>query len=156
MNGFEFITQLRQVSQFGNTAVIASSASVFETDQYKSIDAGANAFLPKPIDAEMLLELLRKYLLLQWIYDDASKDNIASVNATPDNQEDIIPPNNEVLHKLLELVRDGDIEGIIEIAHQISMFDEKFNNFAQRITHFASNFQIKLLEEFVQQYLPLT
>lgn len=156
MNGFEFITQLRQFSQFEKTTVIASSASVFETDQYKSIDAGANAFLPKPIDAEMLLELLRKYLLLEWVYDNTSNDKITSIKGITDNQEDIIPPNQEVLHKLLELVRDGDIEGIIEIANQISILDERINKFAQQITHFASNFQVKLLEEFVQQYLPLT
>ncbi|WP_422641120.1 ATP-binding protein [Tolypothrix tenuis] len=156
MNGFEFITQLRQFSQFEKTTVIASSASVFETDQYKSIDAGANAFLPKPIDAEMLLELLRKYLLLEWVYDNTSNDKITSIKGITDNQEDIIPPNQEVLHKLLELVRDGDIEGIIEIANQISILDEKINKFAQQITHFASNFQVKLLEEFVQKYLPLT
>ncbi|BAY33544.1 integral membrane sensor hybrid histidine kinase [Nostoc carneum NIES-2107] len=156
MNGFEFINQLRQSAQFEKTTVIASSASVFETDQYKSIDAGANAFLPKPVDAEMLLELLRKYLLLQWVYDDKAKKNIGSAAANSDNQEDITPPNSEVLQQLMKLVKDGDIEGILEIAQQISKFDDKLNKFAQQITHFASNFQIQLLEDFIQQYIPLT
>ncbi|WP_371819350.1 ATP-binding protein [Tolypothrix sp. PCC 7910] len=156
MSGFEFINYLRQSSAFENITVIASSTSVFETDQYKSIDAGANAFLPKPVDAEMLLELLRKYLLIQWIYDNKLKNNIASNNENLHAQEKIIPPNSEVLHKLVELVKDGDIEGILEIAQQISRIDDSLNCFTQQITHFASNFQIQLLEEFVQQYLPLT
>ncbi|MBD2252538.1 ATP-binding protein [Nostoc parmelioides] len=155
MNGFEFINQLRYSYQFEKTPIIASSASVFETDQYKSIDAGANAFLPKPVDAEMLLEVLRKYLLLEWIYDDKAKKNNANQAANADNQENITPPTIEVLQQLMELVKDGDIEGILEIAQQISIFDEKLNKFAGKITHFASNFQIQLLEEFVQQYLPI-
>ncbi len=156
MNGFEFINQLRQASQFEKITVIASSASVFETDQYKSIDAGANAFLPKPVDAEMLLELLRKYLLLQWIYDDRSKKNIVVVAANSDSQEDITPPNSEVLLQLLELVQDGDVEGVLAIAQQISKLDDKLNKFSQQIIHFASNFQIQLLEDFIQQYIPIT
>lgn len=155
MNGFEFINQLRHSYQFEKTPVIASSASVFETDQYKSIDAGANAFLPKPVDAEMLLELLRKYLLLQWIYDEKAKKNNAKQAANVDNQDNITPPTIEVLQQLIELVKDGDIEGILEIAQQISIFDEKLNKFAGKITHLASNFQIQLLEEFVRQYLPV-
>lgn len=155
MNGFEFINQLRHSYQFEKTPVIASSASVFETDQYKSIDAGANAFLPKPVDAEMLLELLRKYLLLQWIYDEKAKKNNANQAANVDNQDNITPPTIEVLQQLIELVKDGDIEGILEIAQQISIFDEKLNKFAGKITHLASNFQIQLLEEFVRQYLPV-
>ncbi|MDZ7962669.1 MAG: ATP-binding protein [Aulosira sp. DedQUE10] len=155
MNGFEFITRLRQSSEFDKISIIASSASVFEIDQYKSIDAGASAFLSKPIDAEMLLEFLRKYLQLEWVYDSNVKKNTIIAAANAANPADIIPPNSDVLQELLDLVQDGDIQGIIEIAQQISMSDQKLNNFAQQLIQLSSNFQIKRLEELIEQYIPL-
>ena len=50
--------------------IIASSASVFEVNQQKSITAGANDFLPKPVQFEQLLALLEKHLHLEWVYEE--------------------------------------------------------------------------------------
>ncbi|OUL26999.1 ATP-binding protein [Nostoc sp. 106C] len=153
MDGFEFIKSLRQSGQFKEMAIIASSASVFAIDQYKSIDVGADAFLPKPIEAEMLLELLRQFLQLEWLYE--NKTNIikkTDVNSS-NLSVDIIPPSQEVLQQLLELVQDGDIQKILEIAQQLSKSDEQLSGFTQQLIQLASNFQLKRLETFIQQQI---
>lgn len=67
MDGFEMMRQLRKLPQLQNIILVTSSASVFEIDRHKSIDAGADEFLPKPVQAEVLLEMLRVHLQLQWI-----------------------------------------------------------------------------------------
>ncbi len=153
MDGFEFIKRLRQSSSFKDIPVIASSASVFAADQYKSIDVGADAFLPKPVEADALLEVLRQYLQLEWSYD-SKAENIKKTNAVNLNvPSDVIPPANDVLQKLLELSQDGDIQGILEIAAQLSAFDEKLTAFTQQITQLAGNFQLKRLEAFIQQHI---
>ena len=46
MDGFELMRYLRQSSQLKDVVILASSASIFESDQYKSYNAGANAFYP--------------------------------------------------------------------------------------------------------------
>ncbi|MFW9263039.1 ATP-binding protein [Nostoc sp. CALU 546] len=69
MDGYEMLRQLRQIPELKNIPAIASSASVFESNQNESITAGADAFLPKPVEAPALLKLLEKYLSLQWIYE---------------------------------------------------------------------------------------
>ncbi|MGJ5628025.1 ATP-binding protein [Nostoc sp. CALU 1950] len=152
-DGFKFIKRLRWSNQFKKIAVIASSASVFAADQYKSVDAGANIFLPKPIEAEALLELLRKLLQLQWIFD-GKADTIKKTDAGGmDHLEKMISPSNEVLQQLLELAQDGDIQLLLESVQELSTSDEQLSTFTEQIIQLASNFQLKRLESFIQQHI---
>ncbi len=153
LNGFDLINRLRQSKQFQEIAIIASSASVFAIDQHKSIDVGADAFLPKPVEAETLLEMLRQFLQIEWIFDEkveAIKKNQA-VNFEQSNE--MIYPAREVLQELLELVQDGDIQKILEIGKNLSISDEKLSIFVQYIVQLASNFQLKRLANFIEQYI---
>ena len=145
MHGFEFIKRLRTSAQFQDIPIIASSASVFATDQYKSINAGANAFLPKPVDAQTLMQLLQQYLQLEWIYQGNANSSTSPV--------ELISPASEVLQQLLNLVQDGDIQGILEMAQQLPASDEKLTPFAVQLTQLANSFQVKQLETFIGQYL---
>jgi signal transduction histidine kinase/ActR/RegA family two-component response regulator len=67
MDGLEMTRCLRQWDEFGDTPIIASSAFVFNYDRQQSQDAGCNDFLPKPVQASELLEILQRYLSLEWI-----------------------------------------------------------------------------------------
>lgn len=153
MNGFEFIQALRQSEEFKEITIIASSASIFAIDQYKSIDVGADAFLPKPIEAETLLQILRQYLQLEWLYENKTntidKNNIGSSNL-PDK---IVIPPKVVLQQLLTLIKDGDVQKILELAQELSVSDEHFSTFSQHLIQLSSNFQIKRLESFIQQHI---
>jgi len=152
-DGFELIKRLRQSSLYKDIAVIASSASVFATDQYKSIEAGADAFLPKPVEVGVLLELLRQFLQLKWIYGNKVDEIKKTYIPTLDDPTEMILPAKEVLQKLLELSQDGDIQRILEIAQQLCASDEKLTSFAQQLMQLASNFQLKRLETFIKQYI---
>ena len=153
MHGFDFINRLRNSAQFKNIPIIASSASVFETDQYKSINAGANAFLPKPVDAQTLMQLLQQYLQLEWIYQ-GKTDTIKQANGNSSTSPvALIPPGSGVLQQLLNLVQDGDIQAIIEMGQQLPASDQKLTPFAVQLTQLANTFQVKRLEMFIKQYL---
>ncbi|MEH2141831.1 ATP-binding protein [Nostoc sp.] len=153
LDGFELINRLRESEQFKEIAIIASSASVFAIDQHKSIDVGANVFLPKPIEAETLLEMLRQFLQLEWIFDGKVDAIKKTYTGGLDQPNEMIYPAKEVLQQLLELAQDGDIQRILEITQQLSVADEQLSAFAEQITQLASNFQLKRLETFIQQYL---
>jgi signal transduction histidine kinase/DNA-binding NarL/FixJ family response regulator len=153
MDGFEFITSLRQSTQCQEMPIIASSASVFASDEYKSIDIGANAFLPKPIEAETLLELLRQFLHLEWLYEN-QKNTINKLNLDSSNcVVNIVTPAKEVLQQFLELAQDGDIQTILEIAEKLYASDENLSTFTEQIIQLASNFQLKRLESFLLQQI---
>ncbi len=125
--------------------MLPQPACLFETDQYKSINAGANAFLPKPVDAQTLMQLLQQYLQLEWIYQGNANSSTSPV--------ELISPASEVLQQLLNLVQDGDIQGILEMAQQLPASDEKLTPFAVQLTQLANSFQVKQLETFIGQYL---
>jgi signal transduction histidine kinase/CheY-like chemotaxis protein len=151
IDGFKFIKRLRWSNQFKKVAVIASSASVFAADQYKSIDAGANIFLPKPIEAEALLELLRKLLQLQWVFD-GKGETIKKIDpGSIEHRDEIIFPSNEILKQLLEVVEDGDIQILLESVQKLSASDEQLSAFTQHIIQLGSNFQLKRLETFIKE-----
>ncbi|MEH2197482.1 ATP-binding protein [Nostoc sp.] len=153
LDGFEFINRLRQSEQFKEIPVIASSASVFAVDQHKSIDVGADAFLPKPVEAETLLEMLRQFMQLEWIFD-VKLEAIAKTSTSGfEEQTEMIYPAQEVLQNLLELAQDGDIQNILEMVEQLSVSDERLNTFVQKIIQLASNFQLKRLESFIEEYI---
>ncbi len=153
LDGFDLINRLRQSKQFQDIAIIASSASVFAIDQHKSIDVGADAFLPKPVEAETLLEMLRQFLQIEWIFDEKVEAIKKNQSGSSEQSNEMIYPAREVLQELLEFVEDGDIQKVLEIAKNLSKTDEKLSVFVQHIVQLASNFQLKRLANFIEQYI---
>jgi signal transduction histidine kinase/DNA-binding response OmpR family regulator len=125
--------------------VIVSSASVFESDQYKSFEAGAIAFLPKPVPADRLLELLGVHLKLEWNY--AATTPATTTENAP--TEMVFPPA-ELLQQLYELAEDGDADSIMTAVASLPT-EPSFIPFTQKVTQLAENFQLKKLREFLNQ-----
>ena len=147
IDGFEFLRQLRTHPQLQNQIVIVSSASVFESDRHKSLDAGANDFLPKPVQAETLLELVQKHLQLDWIYDINNSEN-QNVEIAPVQMQ---PPQTEILHQLFELAQDGELDGIIEVAQQLE--DANTAAFTRELIRLAEACELKQMRAFIEHYL---
>jgi len=64
--GLQTIRSLRQRVESSTLPIIAASASVSKEDACKSRSAGADAFLPKPIDLTELQALLGSLLNITW------------------------------------------------------------------------------------------
>ncbi len=147
MDGFEFLHKLRSHPQLENLVVLVSSASVFDIDRHKSLDAGGNDFLPKPVQAETLLELIQKHLQLNWIYDgDGAAD-------TPQITPELIhPPAIAIVNQLSESAQIGDLDSILDIARQIQ---ENNPVFAQELIRLAEACEIKQLRTFINEQLTI-
>jgi signal transduction histidine kinase/DNA-binding NarL/FixJ family response regulator len=151
MDGFEMLRHLRQLSQFKDTPVIASSASVFEADQFKSVDAGANEFLPKPIEAESLLQLIQRYLKLEWVYDTKTEPVATAANIADDmTSETIKAPSIEDLQHLNQLIEMGDLDELVEAVEKLKAADPQLAAFAQKISNLAEDCELNALTTFLQ------
>jgi signal transduction histidine kinase/DNA-binding NarL/FixJ family response regulator len=146
MDGYEFLRNLQTYPQLKETIVIVSSASVFESDRHKSLEAGGSDFLPKPVEADTLLELMQKHLQLDWIYDTNNNPNQNADVA----KESIQPPATEILNELFELAQNGELDGIIEIAEQLQ--DDNQAAFARELIRLAEACELRQLQAFIQQY----
>jgi hypothetical protein len=69
-DGFELIRAIREGPRAPATPIIVASASAFAEDQQRSLAAGANAFLTKPVEALSLLQQVAALLKLEYEYDD--------------------------------------------------------------------------------------
>lgn len=159
MDGHEMLSQLRQSSAISpELKIIVSSASVFESDRQKSLQAGANDFLPKPIQKDVLLQTLQKHLNLEWIYDQqptsAKKARIVIDKATQIPQSvPIIPPSPKDVAILHDLSRKGLINDLIQEIERIEELDPKFLPFAQTLREYAKSFKLRQIKSFIEEYL---
>jgi len=69
MDGLAATRRLRELPSWRNVPIIAASASALPEDRAAGLEAGANAFLPKPIDPTQLLEHIGNLLGLKWLGD---------------------------------------------------------------------------------------
>jgi len=66
MDGCEATRRLRGIPALAGVPVIAMSASATSEAEARSRDAGANAFIAKPIDRETLLDTIGSLMNLAW------------------------------------------------------------------------------------------
>ena len=69
MDGFAAIRRIRATEALRNVVILAISASVFEHNRRRCLEAGADDFLRKPCRLEELTDLLRQHLGFEWIYE---------------------------------------------------------------------------------------
>ena len=61
VDGYELIRSVRGLG-FGKLPIIAITAKAMQTDEALCLEAGANAYLAKPVDVNALIELLNKLI----------------------------------------------------------------------------------------------
>ncbi len=62
MDGYETVRRIRTQDRFANLPIIALTAKAMKEDRQKCIDAGATDYLPKPVDQDRLISLMRVWL----------------------------------------------------------------------------------------------
>jgi len=63
MDGYETMKRIRSEKRFRNLPIIALTAKAMKEDRRKCLDAGATDYLPKPVEQDRLISLLRVWLL---------------------------------------------------------------------------------------------
>jgi CheY-like chemotaxis protein len=156
MDGFEVIRRIRNSQELNDVAIVATSASVFERDRQSGFAAGCDAFLPKPIRADELLECLQIQLGLEWIYEVAEEtvgDRIVPPSSPePAKPQELMPPPAEEIAILFDLAMMGDIQGIQDRAEYLNQLDAKYAPFANQLSELATELEEEKILELVQKY----
>ncbi|MDP3841667.1 MAG: ATP-binding protein [Oxalobacteraceae bacterium] len=149
MGGLEAARRLRQLPAQKQVPIIAVSASASGGDKESSLAAGMNAFLPKPIDFDLLLTQIASLLQLDWTY------AAPPAGAAPEQQAPgplLAPPAQEmaILHRL---AREGNMRDIVQRAAHLSELDERYRPFADQLRLLAKGYQSKAILSLVEQHL---
>jgi len=146
MTGVEATQVIRRIDELQDMVIIATSASVFDSDRQQSLLAGCNAFLPKPIRAEQLLDLLATLLGLTWSY--------AAVAPTDaDDTAALTPPPHQDLAMLFELALIGDILGLQQRVAQLAQHDPALGPFVHRLERLVGQFELEQVLALITRYL---
>ncbi len=148
MNGFELMRRLRQAPEIRSTAIIAISASVYQEDHRKSMDAGSDAFLPKPVEANSLFEQIQRLLGIEWQYQEIALQVKHNINPTL-----LAAPPAAVLETLLNLTKRGDVEELQKQLHELGQSAERFQPFADHFQQLVQAFKLNKIKASLQTYL---
>ena len=157
MDGFEITQSLRNNPQFEDMPIIIISANAMFDAQLSSYRIGCNAFLPKPIDLNLLLKSITQLLAIEWIYPQSSNLTLESHKPTnqittyPNTDSFIVNPSEEYVNHLLHLAQIGDIEAVIEQTEYIQNLDSKYLPFVKKVCELAENFQQHKLIKFLEK-----
>ena len=151
MDGFELMRQIRQDEELRDTILIASSARVFEVDRQRSLNAGANAFLAKPVQIEELLQLLQMQAAVSWRYRQPMSP--APVAKAVVYEGPIVVPKIAVLEHLYHLAMMGNLEEIEQQLTRLKADDIRFSPFVERVLKLTSSFQVKATQHCLKSLM---
>jgi len=62
MDGYTLTAQIRQNNKFSKVPIVALTANVMKGDRERSLEAGCDGFIPKPIDIDALPLQVQRFL----------------------------------------------------------------------------------------------
>ncbi|MBW4442703.1 MAG: PAS domain S-box protein [Plectolyngbya sp. WJT66-NPBG17] len=150
MTGLEMTRRLRQLSNFVQTPIIASPASLSQVDLQEAMDAGCNSFFPKPIEFTGLLGELQRHLELQWIYE-------ASAEAEPSmpvsNLADFVVPSSEELATLYQAAKDGFMSDLQQEANHLKQINPQYAAFANKVLELSQKFDDEAILDLLEPHV---
>ena len=142
-DGLDAMRRLRQLPGWNVVPIIAESANVSGTDQAQALAAGADAFLPKPIALNQLLQQVGERLQLRWTF----SPGVAEPPAAP-----MVPPPRDEIETLYRLARLGNMRSIRDRADHVGSLSDDYRPFADRLRALADRFQSRAIVELINGY----
>jgi CheY-like chemotaxis protein len=147
MDGFEATRRLRLMPDFAEVPIIATSASATQDVQARCHAAGANAFIAKPIEQDLLLDTIGRLMDLTWVREDTA---VPSAERADGHTSFVSPPPDEVL-VLRGLARTGNMRAIRERADHLRQLDARYGPVAARLSLLAERCESKAIVALVER-----
>jgi len=149
MDGFEATRRLRLSPATAKVPIIATSASASEEMDLRSREAGANAFIGKPIEQSALLNAVAAALSLTWIREEPAAP---PETAQSSDAGDLVPPPPEELSVLRRLAWIGNMRSIRDRADYVKELDPRYTTFAAHLRALAEGCNPKAIVSMIERY----
>ncbi|MDM8569786.1 PAS domain S-box protein, partial [Thiotrichales bacterium HSG1] len=151
MDGFEATRQIRKIPEVKDIVIIMISASVFDCYKQKSMEAGCDDFLPKPIRAEDLLKQLGKHLKLSWIFD--NEDKLPNKTKIIPETKELIGPSKQQAEILFDLAMKGNLGKVTKQMDEFVKENKGLEYFAEKLHELAKNFDEEEICDLIESYI---
>ena len=164
-NGVELTQEIRQIQQLQQIPVIAISATTLNSLELTDSRDIFDSFVFKPIREQDLLNLIQRFLNLDWIYqnneDSSVPQQIVSDDISPQPTQHELSyevPDIDELKALYELALIGNMKEIQNYTSSLREKDNVYDDFANRVQVLATSFEdqeiINLVERCLHEFSP--
>ena len=122
MDGYEATRRIKNQSKIKDTVIIAITASAFEEQREKIIDAGCDDFVAKPFTEQVIFDKLTQFLGVKFIYQPESQQgNSSRINEITNSLscEDLAVLPSKLITKLNQAAIAVDAEQVEQLVAQI-------------------------------------
>lgn len=149
MDGLEATRRLRSLPRGAALPIIATSASATTETEVRSREAGASAFVSKPIQEPVLLHAIAVLLRLDWIYDSSAGSRVKGSSSEDGN---VVPPPPHEMEVLRGLARAGNMRSIRDRADHVRGLDPRYAAFAAQLQALAEGYQSSAITTMIERY----
>lgn len=149
MDGLEATRRLRALPDFNDVPIIVLSASASADDRQQSLQSGANAFLPKPVEYERLLEQIASLLRLDLIF----AQPVAMPLSMNKSSAALVVPSQQKIGELFRLARMGNMQEILRWTSGLTELDDRYRPFADQLAEMARGYQSKGILNLARRYM---
>lgn len=134
--------------------VIAISASVLESEIIRTLEAGCDAFVPKPIDANALLTILGDQLKLVWIAVAAPREQLEG-SCWSGSGTLLLPPRAD-LEVMYRQAEQGNLIAIYVQVRRLAERDPLYQPFATELGDLSLSYEDDEVRVLLQEYIRLS
>jgi CheY-like chemotaxis protein len=149
IDGNETTRRIRRMPAWSSVPIIAVTASASREDEAACLQAGADAFLAKPVEHDALLRAIGKQLSLDWVVGKPAPEPVA---LDVEEEGDLVVPPAREIEVLWQLTRIGSMREIRERAGYLRTLDPAYASFAARLDTLAQGYHSKELAAFVARF----
>ncbi|WP_114951222.1 response regulator [Sphingosinicella terrae] len=148
MDGFEATQKIRELESLKSVPIIVISASATQDVQTRSLAAGANAFLTKPVEYDDLVKALVQHLRIKWV---SKGDEEDKADPGPDAEEIVEIPEDQI-ESLMKIALSGNMKAIRRQADHLKEIDESYRPFADKIQQLARTYQSSTILSLIEKH----
>lgn len=150
MDGYEATRRIKASPQGGSTVIIALTASSFEHERARVLEAGCDDFVPKPFREEMIFERISTHLGVKYLYEDGGlKTERMEARATPPLQpEDLQIMTPDWIEALQEAASQLDRDRVLTLVEQIP---EPHQDLAEGLREWVSGFRFDRILDLAER-----
>ncbi len=146
MNGHEAAAQIREIENEDNRPVIiALTASAFETEKAKIIEAGCDDFLTKPFREWDLFQMMKHHLDISYKLADA--EAAAPMHKTPLSAQHLATLDPLQRERLADAVKSLDANRVLAVVEEIRPEDEELVGILKDL---VENFEFDVILEALE------
>ncbi|NER78906.1 MAG: response regulator [Leptolyngbya sp. SIO1D8] len=155
MDGYKATRQIKNADLSPTPVIIALTASAFEEDRNRVLEAGCDDFVRKPFQSDQIFQKIAQYLPVRYLYTTNVKSASASANKITANSAISIEQVKEALktvpqewvHAMQQAAIKGSDEHILKL---VKALPSKQSKLAEIIGAWAKDFQFDLILKILQ------